>query len=796
MPEREESVTSPEVVADMKNPIVKTCIYALVIIGVMLMISPFIWMIMTSFKLDGEVESWPPKWVSQSFSSHRDIQLSLVRSGGVTIDFSALTIEEFFNLNKMIEAQTSTQVPLVYSVNDDSPYRGIMTVDFAPAGEPVDYCKALTPESLDRLTAIFESNQPMSETIYETYSNMILIENPMTLINTLMNFLYFEHDSPLTRMILVKDIQTVTEKISAFLDKNGEKLKNHNTYASSSEDDAAMRSEKESKKAYTQMIVDTLETKLGKLNLYLEEFKKGTPIVSKTELEDLLKQANESLQGVELPTDYSQWAALRLLEKNVITPLFSILNAVNLGIEVYTFYEDIQTLSSEQSQLVFQFSDPETIAGEIQTALSETSHSNEHKRLLNQLINSNLQDSVNNLYKELDKQFEAELSNYQLTKKEKSAFNTRVKSYCAQFVTILSGQSALENDIIETLLAGDDPSNIINDSAIEPSQKEPFLTVLRQATDDLTQTTQDSGESYRLLGKRYQSEVFAQYYTSVYSQVYNKMHIIKAPDYVESVIYRNLTSIEVQLKDVHPIWFWDENTTMTVDYSFTDVFKNIFQNYVNAWKAGKYFGQYYLNTIFVAVTTTVLDILFACMAAFAFSKLKFYGRDFVFMLFLATMMVPGEVLLVPNYITLSVFGWIDSYWALIVPWTVSVFVIFLMRQHFMSIPDELYDAGKMDGISKWGFLWKIMVPLSKPVIITGSLLKFIGSWNAFLWVLIVTKSPEVRTLPVGLANFSSEVGTLYNQLMAASTFSMLPIVILFLFVQKYFIQGIARTGLK
>jgi multiple sugar transport system permease protein len=119
-----------------------------------------------------------------------------------------------------------------------------------------------------------------------------------------------------------------------------------------------------------------------------------------------------------------------------------------------------------------------------------------------------------------------------------------------------------------------------------------------------------------------------------------------------------------------------------------------------------------------------------------------------------------------------------------------------MRQHFLTVPDELYDAGKIDGITKWGFLWRVMVPLSKPVIITGALLQFVGSWNAFLWVLIVTKSPQVRTLPVGLANFSSEVGTMYNQLMAASTFSMLPVVILFLFVQKYFIQGIARTGLK
>ncbi|MEA1885489.1 MAG: ABC transporter permease subunit [Thermotogota bacterium] len=780
----------------MKNPILKTVIYALVIIGVMLMISPFIWMIMTSFKLDGEVESWPPKWISQSFSSHRDIKLSLVRSGGVTIDFSALTIEEFFNLNKIIEAQTSTQSPLVYSVNDDSPYRGVMTVDFAPGSETVDFCKEVSTEELGELNTLFESNQPLSENIYETYSNMILIEDPMTMINTLMNFLYFEHDSPLTRMVLVKDIQAVTEKITTFLGKNGDKLKNHTSFEINHEDDEQTRSEKASKKAYTQMVVDTIESKLGKFNLYLDEFRKGSPIVSKSELQDFLNSAREQFNEVTLPEDYTSWAPLRLLENNVITPLLSIFNSVNLGIGVYTFYHEIQNLVSETTKLVFKFSEPETVAEEIRTAFEDTGFSNENKQLLNQLISNSLENSVNNLYKRLDQRFEAELSNHKMTKKEKGTLNSRVKAYCEQFTSILSGNSTLENTFQKQLLNGEDATHIINNSSLEQGQKDQMLSIFTQAKEYLTQTTQDQSESFRLLGKRYESEVFAQYYTSLYSQVFNKMGIIEAPEFVESVIYRNLASVEIQLKDVHPIWFWDENTRMEVDYSFTDVFKNIFQNYVNAWKAGKYFGQYYLNTIFVAVTTTVLDILFACMAAFAFSKMKFFGRDFIFMLFLATMMVPGEVLLVPNYITLSVFGWIDTYYALIVPWTVSVFVIFLIRQHFMSIPDELYDAGKMDGISKWGFLWKIMVPLSKPVIITGSLLKFIGSWNAFLWVLIVTKSPEVRTLPVGLANFSSEVGTLYNQLMAASAFSMLPIVILFLFVQKYFIQGIARTGLK
>ena len=176
--------------------------------------------------------------------------------------------------------------------------------------------------------------------------------------------------------------------------------------------------------------------------------------------------------------------------------------------------------------------------------------------------------------------------------------------------------------------------------------------------------------------------------------------------------------------------------------------------------------------------------------------MRFPARNAIFGLFLATMMIPGEVLLVPNFITVTKLGWIDTYYALIVPWIVSVFAIFLIRQHFLTLPSELRDAAYLDGCSHWRFLWTIVAPLSKPVIVTGALLKFVGSWNAFLWVLIVTNKDQYRTLPVGLQNFSSEVGTVYNQLMAAATFSILPILILFLFTQKYFIRGIARTGIK
>jgi len=184
------------------------------------------------------------------------------------------------------------------------------------------------------------------------------------------------------------------------------------------------------------------------------------------------------------------------------------------------------------------------------------------------------------------------------------------------------------------------------------------------------------------------------------------------------------------------------------------------------------------------------------MAAYAFAKMEFFGKRVLFVVLLSTMMIPGEVLLIPNYITMVKLHWIDTYWALTVPWIVSVFGIFLLRQFFMSLPDALWDAAQLDGCSRFRFLWRILVPLAKPGLVTVALFKFIGSWNAFLWVIIMTNSPEKRTIPVGLLNFSQDTGTFFELLTAASTMAVLPILILFFLTQKQFIQGIARSGIR
>jgi len=219
------------------------------------------------------------------------------------------------------------------------------------------------------------------------------------------------------------------------------------------------------------------------------------------------------------------------------------------------------------------------------------------------------------------------------------------------------------------------------------------------------------------------------------------------------------------------------------------------QNYKIAWEAAP-FDIYFKNSFLIAFTVMSIEVIFSSLAAYAFAKLRFFGKNVLFLLFLGTMMIPGEVMLIPNYITMVNFGWVDTYWALIVPWTISVFSIFLLRQFFLSIPHELFEAAILDGCGKLKYLVTVMLPLSKPALVTVMLFKFIGSWNSFLWVLIMTNTPAMRTIPVGLTYFVSDVGSYYNYLMAASTFAMAPILILFLLLQKQFIQGIARTGLK
>jgi multiple sugar transport system permease protein len=192
------------------------------------------------------------------------------------------------------------------------------------------------------------------------------------------------------------------------------------------------------------------------------------------------------------------------------------------------------------------------------------------------------------------------------------------------------------------------------------------------------------------------------------------------------------------------------------------------------------------------VGTLVTSIL----AAYAFAKMQFIGKNAFFYLVLATLMVPGQVLIIPDYIILARLQWLDTYKALVVPWLASVFSIFLMRQFFITLPADLWDAAQIDGAGRWRFLWLVIIPLSKPILITSGIFNFIATWNSLLWPLVVTSAPEMRTLMVGLQVFNNDAGSEFHLLMAASTFCIMPVVAAFFLLQRFFIEGVARSGLK
>ena len=229
------------------------------------------------------------------------------------------------------------------------------------------------------------------------------------------------------------------------------------------------------------------------------------------------------------------------------------------------------------------------------------------------------------------------------------------------------------------------------------------------------------------------------------------------------------------------------------------------ENYIEAWNRAPW-GRYFVNTIFVSIAVTIGELVTASLAGYAFARMRFPAKSVLFIVFLATLMVPSEATIIPNYVLMSpsrngclglpCLGWFDTYQVQIVPFIATAFSIFLMRQFFLSIPSELSDAARMDGAGHLRFLWSVALPLSVPALITAGLVTFLGSWNAFLWPLIVTTKPDFRPVQVGLSAFRQEAGSSYHLLMAASTFVIAPIVLLFLVAQRYLVQGIARTGIR
>lgn len=217
-------------------------------------------------------------------------------------------------------------------------------------------------------------------------------------------------------------------------------------------------------------------------------------------------------------------------------------------------------------------------------------------------------------------------------------------------------------------------------------------------------------------------------------------------------------------------------------------------NYTRALTAMP-FGRFYLNSFLVAVGVTLLTILTSSLAAFAFARLRFRGRDTLFLVYLTTLMIPFTVLLIPNFVLVRQLGWYDTYAALIFPPAFSAFATFLLRQYFRGIPPELDAAARIDGASSLRIWWQIIMPNSAPAIAALAIFIFLGNWNEFLWPLVITNSPEMRTIPVGLSAFQGQFNVRWELLMAAAVVAMLPILVVYMLAQKWFIKGITVTGM-
>ena len=217
-------------------------------------------------------------------------------------------------------------------------------------------------------------------------------------------------------------------------------------------------------------------------------------------------------------------------------------------------------------------------------------------------------------------------------------------------------------------------------------------------------------------------------------------------------------------------------------------------NYARAWDAEPW-TRYFLNTVLVASLTTVLVLATSLLAGFAFGVMRFKGRNQLFLLVLSVLMVPTTVLLIPDYIIATDINWLDTYWIQIIPFGASVFGVFLVRQFFLGLPTELFDAAELDGAGRLRMLWYVGMPMVRPALLIIVLNTFMASWNSFLWPLIMTTSPSVQPIEIGVSSFAGADGTDFTGMCAAVTFTTMPVLVLFLVLQRHFITGaMAATG--
>ncbi|PNR96932.1 carbohydrate ABC transporter permease [Petrotoga olearia] len=728
-------------------------VYILLAGGAIVMLLPFAWMIMTSLKTSSEINLWPPTWTTKNFQNEWDLNLKLTpskpspRTGLSLSEFRILSTQESYDPYK-----------LVYEIDGDFVSRGRVQLSL----NEIDYTQKTSIEGM------------MSD-IYDYISNIELREDLSSLFAvedySLENFesiyfgLFSQENGYFKQTTTIRRIQQSISKVQNFIDITLERNINLLPYfrINPNMTESQIENITRNKEIFSDYL-ETIKLKVNDLNSKLSSYPAELRIIREYEVEQIINLLADFLSEIQTFEDGILSNTNTLIQKNIYEPIMKDINTLTFYMYFKEKYSVEQGIKVEDVNIIFDVPTRKTKYQNIINGIQDSEFPESFKQIVISLVNER---DIDNLNQEVVSYLENDFLN--------DVRNSLIED---------SRNLSKYTQIIRTLST--------NQVTFEQAQK-----ILTQSDYNfLIEHVQGKEEEFsRILEKRKEYDRILTEFNKFFLDTISIVNIVNAPSFVDMILYKNNSNIELYTVNVPSIWLLDDVPSGKVEYSFNQVLGNIFQNYVDAWNAAP-FSRYYINTVFVALVTTVLEIIFASMAAFAFSKLNFWGKDIIFVVFLATMMIPGEVLLVPNYITISKFSWIDSYYALIIPWVISVFAIFLIRQQFMTVPNELWDAAKIDGSSSWRFLWTVMVPLSRPAILTGALLKFVGSWNAFLWVLIVTKSPEMRTLSVGLQNFRTDAGEIYNLLMAASTFTMIPIVILFIFLQRYFIEGIARTGLK
>ena len=271
---------------------------------------------------------------------------------------------------------------------------------------------------------------------------------------------------------------------------------------------------------------------------------------------------------------------------------------------------------------------------------------------------------------------------------------------------------------------------------------------------------------------------------------------------ITSTIFKHLALILVGVVVAYPFFFmvtaalksFFEATTAPPTLFPTELH---FENYLTAWNKAPW-ARYFANTVLIAGVNTLGELATAVLAAYAFARMQFKGKTVLFTVLLATYMMPAEATLIPNFVIVSkrFLNLYDTYWVQIIPFLATAFSIFLLRQQFLSVPQELYDAAVIDGAGHARFLWSVVLPISVPALVTVAIISFYGSWNAFQWPLIVTSTPDIQPVQIGLNAFRAEAGSSYHLLMAAASFIVAPIVLLYLVGQRYLVQGVARTGIR